>query len=65
MAVPKKKTSKSKSGMRKGGNGAYRVEVPNVMLDRDTGEYKLSHRISLDGYYNGRKILKDKKKKEE
>ena len=66
MAVPKKKTSKSKAGMRKGGNGALRVEMPNVMIDKDTGEYKLSHHISLDGYYNGKKVVKtrDEKKKE-
>jgi large subunit ribosomal protein L32 len=63
MAVPKKKTSKSKAAMRKGGNGALSVKLPNVMIDKDTGEYKLSHHISLDGYYNGKKIIKDKKKK--
>lgn len=65
MAVPKKKTSKSKAGMRKGGNGSYKVELPNVMIDKDTGEYKLSHHISLDGYYNGKKVLKDKPVKKE
>ena len=64
MAVPKKKTSKSKAGMRKGGNGTYKTKLPNVMIDKDTGEYKLSHHISLDGYYKGRKVLKDKKKKD-
>lgn len=60
MAVPKKKTSKSKTGMRMGGNGSYEVKLPNVMIDKDTGEYKLSHHISLDGYYNGKKVLKEK-----
>ncbi|MDR2526658.1 MAG: 50S ribosomal protein L32 [Rickettsiales bacterium] len=65
MAVPKKKTSKSKSAMRKGGNGALRVKLPNVMIDKDTGEYKLSHHVSLDGYYNGKKVIKDKPTKKE
>lgn len=68
MATPKKKTSQSKKGLRRGGNGTYRVELPNVMIDKDTGEYKLSHHISLDGYYNGKKVLKEKpakKNKEE
>ena len=65
MAVPKKKVSKSRAGMRKGGNGSYKVKLPNVMIDKDTGEYKLSHHISLDGYYNGKKVLKDKKKKKD
>lgn len=60
MATPKKKTSKSKVGMRMGGNGSYKVKLPNVMVDKDTGEYKLSHHISLDGYYNGKKVLKEK-----
>ena len=63
MAVPKKKTSKSRKGMRKGGNGAYKVELPNVMIDKDTGEYKLAHHISLDGYYNGKQVIKPKVKK--
>ena len=68
MATPKKKTSQSRKGLRKGGNGTYSVELPNVMIDKDTGEYKLSHHISLDGYYNGKKVLKEKpakKNKEE
>lgn len=60
MAVPKKKTSKSKTGMRMGGNGSYKITLPNVMIDKDTGEYKLSHHISLDGYYDGKKVLKEK-----
>ncbi|MDR0423529.1 MAG: 50S ribosomal protein L32 [Rickettsiales bacterium] len=64
MAVPKKKTSKSKAAMRKGGNGALSIKLPNVMIDKDTGEYKLSHHISLDGYYNGRKVINKEKKKE-
>ena len=65
MAVPKKKTSKCKTGMRMGGNGAYKISIPNVMIDKDTGEYKLSHHISLDGYYNGKKVLKEKPVKAE
>ena len=68
MATPKKKTSQSRKGLRRAGNGTYSVELPNVMIDKDTGEYKLSHHISLDGYYNGKKVLKEKpakKNKEE
>ena len=68
MATPKKKTSQSRKGLRRGGNGIYSVELPNVIIDKDTGEYKLSHHISLDGYYNGKKVLKEKpakKNKEE
>lgn len=65
MAVPKKKTSQSRKGMRRGGNGTYKVELPNVMIDKDTGEYKLSHHISKDGYYNGQQVIKPKKKKKD
>ena len=57
MAVPKRKTSRSKRGMRRGSNGSYKVKLPNVLLDQTTGEYKLAHHISLDGYYNGRQVI--------
>ncbi|MDR2777351.1 MAG: 50S ribosomal protein L32 [Rickettsiales bacterium] len=60
MAVPKKRTTSSKKGMRRGGNGTYRLEAPNVVTNKKTGEYQLPHHMSLDGYYNGRKVLKDK-----
>jgi len=57
MAVPKRKTSRSKRGMRRGSNGSYKVNLPNVLIDQTTGEYKIAHHISLDGYYNGRQVL--------
>ena len=65
MAVPKKKVSPSRRGMRRGGNGAYRLEFPNVLVDKTTGEYKLAHHISIDGYYDGKKVVEEKKNKEE
>lgn len=63
MAVPKKKKSSSKSRMRKGSNGSFDANFPNVLADKTTGEFKLSHHISVDGYYNGKKVVADKKKK--
>ncbi len=63
MAVPKKKKSKSRRNMRRGSNGSYDAGLPNVSNDKTTGELKLSHHISLDGYYKGRKIIETKKKK--
>jgi large subunit ribosomal protein L32 len=63
MAVPKRKTSKSKSRMRKGSNGSYKLDIANVVTDETTGAFKLSHHISSDGYYKGRKVIKDKVKK--
>lgn len=61
MAVPKKKKSKSRRNMRRGSNGSYSLKIPNVVVDETTGEFKLSHHVSVDGYYKGRKVIKDKK----
>ncbi len=63
MAVPKKKTSPSKRGLRRGGNGTYKMKLANVVVNKTTGEYQLQHQVSLDGYYNGKKIIQDKKDK--
>ena len=63
MAVPKKKKSKSRRNMRRGSNGSYALEFANVLTDKTTGEFKLPHHISLDGYYDGRKIVEKKQKK--
>ncbi len=63
MAVPKKKKSISRSGMRRGSNGTFKADFPNVTTDKTTGEFKLSHHISVDGFYKGRKVIADKKKK--
>lgn len=65
MAVPKKKVSPSKRGLRRGGNGTYKLKMHNVLVDKTTGEYKLAHQISLDGMYNGKKVIADKVKEEE
>lgn len=58
MAVPKKKTSKSKRNMRRSHHALSKV---NVVVDSQTGEYKLPHHISLtDGTYNGRTVIVSK-----
>ena len=55
MAVPNRKTSVSKKRMRR---SHHRVSAPNVIEDKKSGEYKLSHHVDLkSGYYNGKKIL--------
>ena len=55
MAVPKRKTSVSKKRMRR---SHHRLKAANVVEDKKSGEYKLSHHIDLkSGYYNGKKIL--------
>ena len=55
MAVPKRKTSKSKRNQRR---SHHKVSDVNIVEDKKTGEYKLSHHVDLkSGYYNGKKIL--------
>ena len=55
MAVPKRKTSKSRRNKRRSN---IKVTFPNVVEDKKSGEYKLSHHVDLkSGYYNGKKIL--------
>ena len=58
MAVPKKKTSTSKRGMRRSHHALTKV---NVVVDSETGEFKLPHHMSLkDGTYKGRSVLESK-----
>ena len=57
MAVPKRKKSKSRRNMRRGSNGSYFLKIPKIMVDPTTGEDKLAHHISVDGYYKGRQII--------
>ena len=58
MAVPKRKTSKSKRNMRRSHDS---LKFINVVEDKESGEPRLSHRIDKStGVYNGRQILKQK-----
>lgn len=58
MAVPKKKTSKSRRNMRRSHLALKKV---NVIIDSKTGEYRLPHHLSsVDGTYNDRQILTKK-----
>ena len=55
MAVPKRKTSISGKKMR---TSHHKLKTTNVVEDKKSGEYKLSHHVDLkSGYYNGKKIL--------
>jgi len=55
MAVPKRKTTKSRRNQRRSHDALKRV---NVVVDPITGDYKLPHHISLaDGTYNGRQVV--------
>ena len=60
MAVPKRKTSKSKRNMRRSHHG---IDNINIIIDKDSGEPRLSHKIDMStGVYKGRQILKKKSK---
>ena len=59
MAVPKRKTSKSRRNKRR---SHLKIRDINIIEDKKSGEYRLSHHIDLNtGLYNGRKILEPKK----
>ncbi len=60
MAVPKRKTSPSRRGNRRAHDSLGRI---NIIFDKESGEPKLPHQVSLkDGTYNGRKVFKPKSK---
>ena len=62
MAVPKRKTSKSKRNMRRSHDSLNNL---NIILDKDSGEPRLSHKIDLStGVYNGKQILIKKEKQD-
>ena len=62
MAVPKRKTSKSKRNMRRSHDG---INLLNIIEDKESGEPRLSHKIDLStGVYNGKQIIKKKESKE-
>ena len=62
MAVPKRKTSKSKRNMRRSHDS---INIINIIEDKESGEPRLSHRIDLStGVYNGKQIIKRKESKE-
>jgi large subunit ribosomal protein L32 len=58
MAVPKRKTSPSRRGMRRSADALKR---PAYVEDKDSGELRRPHHIDLKtGMYKGRQILKAK-----
>ena len=62
MAVPKRKTSKSKRNMRRSHDS---LQMINIIEDKDSGEPRLSHKIDIaTGMYKGKKILIKKDSKD-
>jgi len=59
MAVPKRKTSKSRRNQRR---SHHKINEANIIEDKKSGEFRLSHHIDLKtGFYNGRQVLEPKK----
>ena len=59
MAVPKRKTSKSRRNKRR---SHHKISSINIIEDKKSGEYRLSHHLDLKtGIYNGKQILDPKK----
>ena len=59
MAVPKRKTSKSRRDKRR----SHMIHLlKNIIEDKKSGEYRLSHHVDLKtGYYKGRQVFEPKK----
>ena len=58
MAVPKRKTSPSRRGMRR---SADALKAPTYIEDKDSGELRRPHHVDLKtGMYRGRQVLKVK-----
>ena len=58
MAVPKRKTSKSRRNKRR---SHHRIIGANIVEDKKSGEYRLSHHMDLKtGFYKGRQVLDPK-----
>lgn len=65
MAVPKKKTSVSKKGLRRAGQHHKLYAKTNVITDAKTGELTLKGQISPSGYWKGKKIFETKADRED
>ena len=58
MAVPKRKTTKSRAGKRR---SHINITAKNINEDKKSGEYRLSHHMDLKtGFYKGRQVLDPK-----
>ena len=58
MAVPKRKTSKSRRDQRR---SHHKIKETNIVEDKKSGEYRLSHHLDLKtGMYKGRQVIDPK-----
>ncbi len=62
MAVPKRRTSKSRKRKRR---GHIKINVPGMLICPNCGEMKLSHRVCKEcGHYGGKQVKVVKTKAE-
>ena len=55
MAVPKRKTTPARAGKRR---SHIKVRPKNIIEDKKSGEYRLSHHLDLKtGMYKGRQVI--------
>jgi len=58
MAVPKRKVTQSRRGMRRSHD---KLDLVNYQEDSHTGEFKLRHHVDLkSGMYRGKQVLEPK-----
>jgi large subunit ribosomal protein L32 len=57
MAVQKSKKSTSKRGMRRAHDA---LSKPALSIEPSTGEIHRRHQVSPNGYYRGRKVVRNK-----
>ena len=58
MAVPKRKTSKSRRNKRR---NHIKFLAKNIIEDKKSGEYRLPHHVDLKtGFYKGKQVFKPK-----
>ena len=58
MAVPKRKTSRSRRNKRR---SHIKLISKNVIEDKKSGEYRLPHHVDLKtGFYKGRQVFEPK-----
>ena len=59
MAVPKRKTSKSRRDKRR---SHHKIKSVNIIEDKKSGEFRLPHHVDLKtGFYKGRQVFDPKK----
>ncbi len=57
MAVPKRRTSKTRKRKRR---THFKISVPGMVVCDNCGEMKLAHRVCKEcGHYKGREIIKE------